>query len=61
MSIVCSKQQPNQQSADFPITSAYESTDSSSTPDAVYTPVQKPDHDYESANAELDYEKMTMF
>jgi len=34
----------------------YESTDRSSTPDVVYTPIQTPEHVYENAVAEHDYE-----
>ena len=33
------------------MTTTYESIDPSSTPDAVYTPIQKPEHDYEDADA----------
>jgi len=44
------------------MTTTYESTGPSSTPDAAYARIQEPpDHDYESANAKLDYEEMTMF
>jgi len=42
------QQQPTQQTGDLPMTTTYESIDSSSTPDNVtYTRLQKP-HDYEN-------------
>ena len=40
------------------MTPTYESIDPSSTPDVPYTPIErKPEHVYENAEAEHDYEE----
>ena len=40
------------------MTTTYESIDPSTTPDAVYTPIEKkPEHVYENTEAEHDYEQ----
>jgi len=50
--IDCSEQQRNEQTGDLPMTTTYESIDPSSTPsDTVYTPIEKPELDYENSDA----------
>jgi len=52
------EQQPNERTGDLPMTTSYESIDPSTTPDVVYTPIEKkPEHVYENTEAEHDYEQ----